>query len=141
VVIGDHGASWQSFFPYLKKGGWGKIYQELRFYLFLRPHPPSSSAVVNISHFLVLLAFSFEIVTGFALLSLSGSHNVAGPLFGWILLIAAPQYVRLAHVTIMWLLLAFTIEHIYVAALLDAKERSGLLSSIVTGYMGHERYS
>jgi Ni/Fe-hydrogenase 1 B-type cytochrome subunit len=141
AFIGDHGASWQSFFPYLKKGGWGKIYQELRFYLFLRRRPPSSSAVVNMSHLLVLLAFLFEIVTGFALLSLSGSHNVAGPLFGWIFLLVSPQYVRLAHVIVMWLLLAFTIEHIYVAALLDAKERSGLLSSIVTGYMGHERHS
>ena len=141
AFIGDHGASWQSFFPYLKKGGWEKIHQELRFYLFLRPQPPSSSAVVNVSHFFVLLAFLFEIVTGFALLSLSGSHNVAGPLFGWLFLLVAPQYVRLAHVMVMWLLLAFTVEHIYVAALLDIRERSGLLSSIVTGYMGHERHS
>jgi len=39
AFIGDHGASWQSFFPYLKKGGWEKIRQELRFYLFLRPNP------------------------------------------------------------------------------------------------------
>ena len=111
AFIGDHGASWQSFFPYLKKGGCEKIHQELRFYLFLRPHPPSSS------------------------------HNVAGPLFGWLFLLVAPQYVRLGHVMVMWLLLAFTVEHIYVAALLDIKERSGLLSSIVTGYMGHERHS
>lgn len=72
---------------------------------------------------------------------LSGSHNVAGPLFGWLFLLVAPQYVRLGHVMVMWLLLAFTVEHIYVAALLDIKERSGLFSSIVTGYMGHERHS
>jgi Ni/Fe-hydrogenase 1 B-type cytochrome subunit len=141
AFIGDRGASWRSFFPYLKQGGWGKIYQELRFYLFLRRTPPSSSAVVNVSHFLVLLAFLFEIVTGFALLSLSGSHSVAGSLFGWIFLLFPSQYVRLGHVIVMWLLVAFTVQHIYVAALLDIKERSGLLSSIVTGYMGHERHS
>ena len=139
--IGDRGASWRSFFPYLKKGGWGKIYQELRFYLFLSRRPPPSSAVVNMSHLLVLLGFLFEIVTGFALLSLSGSHNVAGPLFGWIFLLLNAQYVRLGHVIVMWLLIAFTVEHIYVSALLDTKERSGLMSSIVTGYMGHERHS
>jgi Ni/Fe-hydrogenase 1 B-type cytochrome subunit len=129
AFVGDRGASWRSFFPFLKKGGWGKILAELRFYAFLRRDPPPSSAVVNMSHFLVLLAFVVEIVTGFALLK---------DLVIWRF---PMQDVRLIHVTVMWLLIAFTIEHIYITVLLDVRERSGLMSSIVTGYMGHERQS
>ncbi len=141
AFYGDRGASWRAFFPYLKKDGLRKIWDELRFYLFLRRDPPPSSTVVNISHSLVFLAFGLEIVTGFALLSLSGSHRIAAPLFGWVFALAAPQNVRLIHVTAMWLLLAFTVEHIYITVMLDCKERSSLISSIVTGYMGHERHS
>jgi Ni/Fe-hydrogenase 1 B-type cytochrome subunit len=138
AFIGDRGASWRAFFPFLKKGGWRKISDELRFYFFLRRDPPQSSAVVNISHFFVLLGFALEIVTGFALLTLSGRHQVASPLFGWLFLLIAPQEVRLLHVTLMWLLIAFTVEHIYITVLMDCRD-SGLMSSIVTGYMAHER--
>ena len=42
AFVGDRGASWRSFFPYLRKDGWSKIYQEMRFYLFLRRDPPLS---------------------------------------------------------------------------------------------------
>lgn len=126
---GDRGASWRTFFPYLRKDGMRKIRDELAFYLFLRRDPPPSSTVVNISHSLVLLGFVFEIATGFMLL------------FGWIPRVFPEQYVRLSHVLVMWLIIAFTIEHIYVAVLLDFKERSGLVSSMVTGFMSHERNS
>jgi hypothetical protein len=34
----------------------------------------------------------------------------------------------------MFLLIAFTIHHVYSAVLIDIEERSGLVSSIVTGY-------
>jgi Ni/Fe-hydrogenase 1 B-type cytochrome subunit len=141
AFAGDRGAAWSTFFPYLKKSGWRKIGAELRFYAFLRGNPPPSSTVVNISHSLVFLAFAIEIVTGFALVSLSGSHSVAGPLFGWIFVFVPAQLVRLIHVVTMWCLLAFLVEHIYVTVLLDCKERSGLISSIVTGWMAHERKS
>jgi Ni,Fe-hydrogenase I cytochrome b subunit len=93
------------------------------------------------SPFLVFVGFFIEIVTGFALVTLSGSHRIAAPLLGWLLLLVAPQDVRLIHVTVMWLLIASTVEHIYIMVLLDCRERGGLMSSIVTGYMCHERHS
>jgi Ni/Fe-hydrogenase 1 B-type cytochrome subunit len=141
AFVGDRGASWRSFFPFLKQGGWSKIVAELRFYAFLRRDPPASSAVVNMSHLLVLLAFVVEVSTGFALLGAGGSHGIAVTLFGWLFWLIAPQDVRLIHVTVMWFLIAFTVEHVYITVLLDCRERSGLMSSIVTGYMGHERHS
>jgi hypothetical protein len=44
------------------------------------------------------------------------------------------QPVRLAHDIIMWLFLAFTIHHVYSCILIDLEERSGLVSSIITGF-------
>jgi Ni/Fe-hydrogenase 1 B-type cytochrome subunit len=141
AFAGDRGAAWSTFFPYVKKGGRRKIFAELRFFLFLKRDPPPSSTVVNISHSLVFFGFAVEIFTGFALLTLGGSHPVATPLCSWLFLFVPPQVVRLVHVAVMWLLIAFTVEHLYVAVLLDCKERSGLISSIVTGWMAHERKS
>jgi Ni/Fe-hydrogenase 1 B-type cytochrome subunit len=140
AFVGDRGASWRSFFPFLKRGGWAKIVAEMRFYAFLRRDPPASSAVVNMSHAVVFLAFGVEIVTGFALLGLGGGHGIAAALLGWPFALVAPQEVRLIHATVMWFLIAFTLEHIYITVLLDCRARSGLMSSIVTGYMGHERH-
>ena len=40
---------------------------------------------------------------------------------------------RLVHDIIMWLILAFVIHHVYTAILIDIQERSGLVSSIITG--------
>jgi Ni/Fe-hydrogenase 1 B-type cytochrome subunit len=39
----------------------------------------------------------------------------------------------MVHHMIMWLLLGFMVHHVYSVILVDSEERSGLLSSIVTG--------
>ena len=139
AFVGARGASWRAFFPYLRTAGRRKMIEELQFYAFLRRDPPRSSSVINVSHSIVFLGFVVEIVTGFALLSVAGSHGILAPLFAPLFALVAPQNVRLVHVVVMWFLLAFTVEHIYVAVLLDWKERSLLLASMITGYMGHER--
>ncbi len=41
---------------------------------------------------------------------------------------------RLVHDIIMYLIIAFTVHHVYSAVLIDLEERSGLVSSIVTGW-------
>jgi Ni/Fe-hydrogenase 1 B-type cytochrome subunit len=35
---------------------------------------------------------------------------------------------------IMWLILGFAVHHVYSAILVDAEERTGILTSIFTGY-------
>ena len=43
------------------------------------------------------------------------------------------QTVRLLHYLIMFLIIAFTIHHVYSAVLIDIEEQRGLVSSIMTG--------
>ncbi len=74
-----------------------------------------------------------EIFMGFALQSLGGGgwRKVA---FGWVFSLMSAQAVRLTHHMIMWLLLGFAVHHVYSAILVDAEERTGILTSIFTGY-------
>jgi hypothetical protein len=44
------------------------------------------------------------------------------------------QPVRLVHDLLMYLFLAFVVHHVYSALLIDIEVRSGLVSSIITGY-------
>ncbi len=41
---------------------------------------------------------------------------------------------RLTHHMVMWLLIAFALQHIYSAFLVDVEEANGLMSSIFSGW-------
>ncbi|WP_318258638.1 cytochrome b/b6 domain-containing protein [Geobacter anodireducens] len=43
------------------------------------------------------------------------------------------QYVRLAHLLVMWIFLAFIPIHVYLAIRADTVEREGAISSIISG--------
>ena len=53
---------------------------------------------------------------------------------GWIFSIFSAQTVRLIHHVIMWLTAGFVIHHVFSAVLVDLEERTGVSSSIITGY-------
>ena len=81
----------------------------------------------------VMILYLTQIATGFALYSQFAPawvmHDLFGPLLVWI----GPQWLRLTHHMIMWLLIGFAIHHIYSAWLMDVKERNGTISSIFGG--------
>ncbi len=78
--------------------------------------------------------FLLQIATGFALYALPMHGGFLPFAFGWITTAFGVQYVRLAHDIIMYLIIAFTVHHVYSAVVIDIEEHSGLLSSIITGY-------
>jgi Ni/Fe-hydrogenase 1 B-type cytochrome subunit len=136
AFAGNDWASWRSLVPYLTRESRQGLGRTLAYYLFLRRRPP-----VEIGHnplagcayaFVVLLMF-IEILTGFALQSLGGG-GWRRALFGWVFSVMGAQAVRLTHHMIMWLLLGFAVHHVYSAVLMDAEERTGILTSIFTGY-------
>jgi Ni/Fe-hydrogenase 1 B-type cytochrome subunit len=77
--------------------------------------------------------FIAQIVTGFALYSLPYHDGWIKVGFGWVIVLFGVQPVRLVHYLIMFLLIAFTIHHVYSAVLIDIEEQSGLVSSMITG--------
>ncbi len=75
-----------------------------------------------------------SILSGFGLFAWVSQIPAWKTLFGWTYNWLSMPELRLVHVVLMFLFGAFTIHHIYSAVLVDLDERSGELSSIITGY-------
>jgi Ni/Fe-hydrogenase 1 B-type cytochrome subunit len=136
AFAGNRWASWRVLFPYLTAEGRRGLVGVISYYTFIRWRPLSfvgHNPLAGATYSLVVLLLSVQIVTGFALQSLGGG-GWRHALFGWALSVMSPQGVRLTHHLIMWLLLGFMVHHVYSAALMDAEEKNGTLTSIFTGY-------
>jgi Ni/Fe-hydrogenase 1 B-type cytochrome subunit len=109
----------------------------ITYYSFLRKEPPPQvghNPLAGIAYTIIHILFVIQIITGFALYSLAYRVGFWPGAFGWINTLIGVPMVRLVHDIVMWLIIAFTIHHVYSGILLEIEERSGLLGSIVTGY-------
>jgi len=136
AFVGNRYARWSEFIPLSRERLTGML-KMLAYYLFLRrdPHPSvGHNPLPGLSYFLLYLAFIVQILTGFALRSAAYPGGFWPLAFGWILTVFGTQAVRLVHHLLMWVIIAFMIHHVYSAILVDTEEKSGLISSIFTGY-------
>ncbi len=136
AFAGNHWARWRQFIP-TSRARLRALAHMLRYYTFFRSRPPEvigHNPLAGATYVGLYCLFLLQIVTGFALYALPLHSGFFPWAFGWITITFGEQYVRLAHDLTMWLIIAFTIHHVYSAILIDIEERSGLVSSIVTGY-------
>jgi Ni/Fe-hydrogenase 1 B-type cytochrome subunit len=136
AFAGNRYARWTQFAP-VGHGRRRALGRMLGYYTFLRREPPAEighNPLAGVTYVGIYVLFVLQIATGFALYSLPASGGFWTFAFGWITAWLGAPYVRLAHDLIMFLLIAFTIHHVYSAVLIDIEEHSGLVSSIVTGY-------
>lgn len=135
--VGNKYSNWRIFFPYLTRQGRKNMLGTLRFYLFLSREPPhvlGHNDLAGATYLLVFLLFFVQIFTGFAIYSQYDPFSVMHNLFGWMYFISSNQSLRLVHNLVMWLLIAFTIHHVYSAWLMEIEEKGGTMSSIFGGY-------
>ncbi len=136
AFIGNRWARWDQFIPVSRaRRKW--ILGSLQYYLFLRKEPPPAAGhnpLAGLTYTVLYLMFAVQIVTGLALTALATPQGWLYGLTGWVFDLFAIPTVRLIHHLIMWLTIGFMIHHVYSASLVDVEEKSGLLSSIVTGY-------
>lgn len=136
AFAGNHWASWRTLAPFISRDGRQRLVEVLAFYLFLRRRPPrflGHNPLAGLAYAFVVLMMFTEVATGFALLSLEkGGWWMTA--FGWVFGLASLQTVRLTHHLLMWMLIGFTVHHVYSAILMDAEEKSGVLTSIFSGY-------
>ena len=136
LFMGNAWSTWRAFVPFATPGWWGRAWETVLFYSFLRRDSPEETGhnpLAATAYIGVYGLICIEIFTGFAL-----NANTWGgwwyTAFGWIFLLLPANDVRLVHHLAMWFLLGFVVHHIYSSVLMDAQERSGILSSIATGY-------
>ncbi len=143
AFVGNTYANWRQIVP-AKRARRRGIRRMLGFYLFLRREAPAvvgHNPLAGSAYLVVFILFILQIITGFALYALPFEHGTFWPTaFGWVIVVFGEQPVRLVHDIIMWLILAFVIHHVYTAILIDIQERSGLVSSIITGFKSLTRH-
>jgi Ni/Fe-hydrogenase 1 B-type cytochrome subunit len=136
AFLGNHWARWRQFVPIDRhRRYWAR--ETFKFYTFIRREPPPAvghNPLAGLTYLVVYLMFLFQIVSGFGLLSISEQSGWQWWISGWIFSVASPQVIRLGHHLVMWLTIGFLIHHLFSALLVDMEERSGLVSSIITGW-------
>jgi Ni/Fe-hydrogenase 1 B-type cytochrome subunit len=133
---GSKYARWQQFVP-TNRDRWRSLGEMIKYYAFLRKEPPAQighNPLAGMAYTAIHVLFLIQVITGFALFSLSYPNGFWPTAFGWINGLLGVTIVRLVHDVVMYLLIAFTIHHIYSAIVIEIEERSGLIGSIVTGY-------
>lgn len=137
AFAGNEWARWRGLFPFLTREGRVSMRDALRYYLFMRRHPPEvtgHNALAGMTYMIIVCLYGLISLTGFALYGQLHPVSIWNGLTGWVFLFASLQTVRLIHHLIMWLLIAFAIHHVYSAWLVDMEEGNGLMSSIFSGY-------
>ena len=135
AFAGNKYARWRQFLP-VARGRRRALGKMIGYYTFIKPEPPAEvghNPLAGVTYVGLYVLFALQIATGFALYSQPFDGGVWKTLFGWIIVAFGAPVVRLVHDIIMYLIIAFTIHHVYSAVVIDMEERSGLISSIVTG--------
>ncbi len=136
AFAGNRYASWRVWIP-LTGRQWRDIWSTVKFYLFLSRRPPRAvghTALAGVTYLFVFGIFVFEIISGFALYSLTHQGVLWTVLGGWLTAVMHLQAIRLYHHLAMYVIAAFAVIHVYIGWYLDLKERNGLMGSIFSGY-------
>jgi len=136
AFAGNKYASWRVWVPITSKQR-KDLWAAVKFYLFISKTPPYAvghTALAGFTYLFVFVLFGFQIISGFALYSLTHQGILWTLLGGWLTGVMHLQTIRLYHYIGTYVILSFTVVHIYIAWYLDLKERNGLMGSIFDGY-------
>ncbi|NOX20311.1 MAG: Ni/Fe-hydrogenase, b-type cytochrome subunit [Nitrospirae bacterium] len=136
AFVGNRYARWGALIPHTSRQ-WKDLFGAIKFYLFLSRKPPYAvghTAFAGLVYIIIFILYIWQIISGFALYSLSDHTWASGILGGWLTGVMHLQTIRLYHHLVMYVILAFAIAHIYIGWYLDSKERNGIMGSIFGGY-------
>jgi Ni/Fe-hydrogenase 1 B-type cytochrome subunit len=137
AFVGTTHARWWNFVPIHRERQRG-IIGTLKFYLFLRRAPPpfaGHNPVAGLTYLAVFGLYLVMILTGWGMYA--AGADLASPMHWFRPLVAlfwGAQNARWIHHVVMWLLIGFTVHHIYSAILVANVEKNGTLDSIFSGY-------
>jgi Ni/Fe-hydrogenase b-type cytochrome subunit len=97
------------------------------------PHYIGHNPLQQVAYTGIYLLGMVAILTGFSLYGMYDAHHWFFKHFLWLNNLLGAQYVRLVHLFMMWVFMAFLPIHIYLAIRADTVEREGAISSIFSG--------
>lgn len=127
---------WDALFP-VKPRDLKNLFTVMLNYLFCRfergPHYIGHNPLQQVSYTAIYTVGLVALLTGFALYGLYAPDNWLFHYLIWFDRLVGIQYIRLAHLLVMWVFLIFIPIHVYLAIRADTIEREGGISSIISG--------
>jgi Ni/Fe-hydrogenase 1 B-type cytochrome subunit len=137
LVAGNEFERWRALFPVFKQD-WVHMWQQVKFYMMVQPEKAPQylghNPLQQLSYTGLYLVAATQVVTGFAMYGQSRPGGLWYTLFGWVIpLLGGIQVVHFVHHVLTWVFLIFLPIHLYLALRADILERTGTISSIISG--------
>jgi Ni/Fe-hydrogenase b-type cytochrome subunit len=137
LVAGNKFERFPALFP-VRPRDWVNMFRQVKFYLMIQPekapHYLGHNPLQQMSYTAIYLVAAVMVVTGFAMYGQSNPGGFFFVAFGWIgRLFGGMPVVRFVHHAFTWAFLIFIPIHIYLAIRADHLERTGVISSIISG--------
>jgi Ni/Fe-hydrogenase 1 B-type cytochrome subunit len=137
LFAGNQFERWPALFPVWGKD-WINLFKQMKFYLMIQPekapHYLGHNPLQQFSYTGMYAVAAIMVVTGFAMYGQANPGGLWYTLFGWVIpLFGGIQIVHFVHHVLTWAFLIFIPIHIYLALRADLLERTGTISSIVSG--------
>ena len=137
LFAGNEFERWRALFPVMKQD-WVHLWQQVKFYLMIQPEKAPQylghNPLQQLSYTALYLVAGTQVVTGFAMYGQSRPGGLWYTVFGWVIpLLGGIQVLHFVHHVFTWAFLIFVPIHIYLALRSDLLERTGTISSIVSG--------
>ena len=141
AIMGNHHAREILILPVWSSKWWGEVWHEIKWYAFAAKRPKKyigHNPLAQVAMFLILiLPVIFQICTGFALYAEGhGTDSWWYAAFGWVFGIFNydSMSVHTYHRLMMWVIVVFSMVHIYAAIREDIMSRQSLLSTMISGW-------
>jgi Ni/Fe-hydrogenase b-type cytochrome subunit len=137
LFMGNRFERWRALFP-VRRRDFRNLVGMVKFYLLIHPERAprylGHNPLQQLAYTGVYVAAGLAVVTGFAMYGQSNPSGFFYAVFNWVNpLLGGQQIVRFVHHVMTWVFLIFIPIHIYLAIRADAIERSGAISSIISG--------
>lgn len=126
-----------ALFP-IRPRDWVNMWKQVKYYLMIQPekapHYLGHNPLQQLSYTAIYGLTIVMVVTGFAMYGQSDPSGFFYRAFNWVgMLFGGMPVVRFIHHVCTWLFLTFIPIHIYLAIRADHLERTGVISSIISG--------
>lgn len=137
MFAGNEFERWRALFP-VRASDWVNLWKQVKFYLMIRPEEAPQylghNPLQQLSYTALYGIALTQVITGFAMYGQSRPEGFWYTLFGWVVpFLGGIQIVHFVHHILTWVFLIFIPIHIYLALRADMLERTGTISSIVSG--------
>ena len=137
MFMGNRFERWPALFP-LRRRDLRNLVKVVKFYLMIKPerapHYLGHNPLQQFAYTGMYVVAALAVITGFALYGQSNPGGLFYVTFNWVnTLLGGAQIVRFLHHILTWAFLIFIPIHVYLALRADGIERTGTISSIISG--------